>query len=189
VAVLAGIIASALLVWHASYAAFSATTSNAGNSWKAGTVHLSDDAAGTALFSTASANMKPGDTVVNCITVSYTGSLAAAVKLYGSVTAGSPDLGPALSLTVEQVTPAAGGCSSLTATNTVFNGTLEGGTKPFTAYTNYGNGLATTFAPTAASATPQTAMFRFTVTLASTADNSLQGGSAQAAFTWEAQNT
>jgi hypothetical protein len=154
-------------------------------------VALGNDGTGSTLFSAS--NMKPGDTSTHCITVSYTGSLAAAVKLYGSVshTAGTPDLGPYIDLTVTQ---GSGGsfasCTGFTAdasNATVFSGTLDG-TSPFSA-TNWSNGLTTSFAPTASSQTTQSKTFQFTATLDANAPNTVQGGTASASFTWEAQNT
>ena len=54
VAVLAvplGLLGSGALVWQASYAAFTAQTTSPGNSWSTGSVALTDDDAGAAMFS------------------------------------------------------------------------------------------------------------------------------------------
>src|SRR6058998_1719961 len=67
-----------------TWSAFSATTQNSGNSFSAGTVILSDDDSGSAMLSLA--NAKPGDSDTSCIVVTYTGSLAATVRLYGTTT-------------------------------------------------------------------------------------------------------
>ena len=55
-AVPAALMASALVVWQGSYAAFSATTSNAGNNWATGGVSLTDDDAGSARTTTRDAS-------------------------------------------------------------------------------------------------------------------------------------
>src|SRR4051812_44560547 len=72
-----GLIASGALVWNASYAAFTATTVNPGNSWSTGSVALSDSqggsssgATGTALWS-GQTNLIPGSTGTKCIKVTY----------------------------------------------------------------------------------------------------------------------
>ena len=52
---------------------FSATTQNAGNEISTGTVAISDNDAGSALYNITGA--KPGDTVSRCIRTTYTGSL------------------------------------------------------------------------------------------------------------------
>ena len=44
VAPVAGLLAVGLLVWQGSYAAFSATTNNTGDSWATGTLTLQNDA-------------------------------------------------------------------------------------------------------------------------------------------------
>ena len=188
-AVLVGFVASALLVWQASYAAFSATTSNAGNTWSSGTVSLADDDSNSAMF--AAGGLAPGDTSTRCLQVQYTGSLAATVKLYGAVTPGTPDLGPYLQLKVEQGTGGTfAGCTGFTpdaTTPVLFDGTLEGGTTPFAA-ADWSTGLTTAFAPVAGSATAQVYSFRVTTTLDPNAPNAVQGGGVQAQFTWEAQS-
>src|SRR5437764_9711898 len=74
-----GLLGSGLFVWQASYSAFTATTTNGANSWSAGTVTISSSP-GTAMF-TAS-GLKPGNNGTACVKVTYTGSLAAVVKLY-----------------------------------------------------------------------------------------------------------
>jgi len=51
-----GLLASGLVVFKASYSAFSATTTNGANSWSAGTVTISSNP-GTAMFTTT--GLKP----------------------------------------------------------------------------------------------------------------------------------
>ena len=62
------------------YAAFTATTTNTGNTITAGTVNIAQHAGSTTLYSAS--NQGPGATTVGCIRVTYSGSLAASVKLY-----------------------------------------------------------------------------------------------------------
>src|SRR5438128_2039694 len=58
-----GVIAGA--VGFGTFSAFSSTTDNQGNSFAAGTVYISDNDAGSALYNVS--NKKPGDTAQGCI--------------------------------------------------------------------------------------------------------------------------
>src|SRR5215213_2889912 len=97
----------AALVYQASNAAFTASTSTGSNAWNAGNVFVANDSSGAALFNVSA--MKPGTAgtaATKCVVVSYTGSLAANLRLYltgysstprpagppGPLTAGSYDL-------------------------------------------------------------------------------------------------
>ncbi len=82
-----------------TFSAFSATTVNAGNTFDAGTVSISDNDAGTAMYTIA--NATPGTPVVRCITVTYTGSLPASVHLYGSAVGA---IGPFVDLSIDKGT-------------------------------------------------------------------------------------
>lgn len=165
----------------ASRAAFTATTSNAGDSWSAGTVTLTDDDLGAVMFNVT--NMKPGDTSTQCIKVDYDGSLTADVKAYAAI-AGT-GLATYLTTTVEV---GSGGsfasCVGWVANTTPvsFTGTLSAFG---TTHSNFTNGLAG-FAG-AVSGSDRT--YKITVTLPSGTVNAAQGLTATATFTWEAQNT
>lgn len=184
-ALLAGLAGSALIVWQASYSAFSATTSNPTNNWSAGTVALSDDDSNTAMF-TAS-GLKPGSTGTKCIAVTSTGTLPSAVKLYGTSYSGTNVLSQNINLTVVQGT--GGGFASCTGFTplgtgaTVYSGTLAGFAS---AATNFGSGLGT-WAPTGTGS--ETRSFQFTYTVDPATPNTAQGGTAAIGFTWEAQNS
>jgi Camelysin metallo-endopeptidase len=82
---LIGVIAS--VAGLATWSAFSSTTSNANNQFSTGSVTLTDNDSGTAMFNMSGA--RPGDTVSKCITVSYSGTLTSNVRLYGASTAGN----------------------------------------------------------------------------------------------------
>jgi hypothetical protein len=181
---LAGVAASAAVVWHSSYSAFSATTSNPTNNWAAGTVALSDDDSGTAMFTAANAgNLKPGSTGTKCITVTSTGTLASSVKLYGTNFSSASALASNINLTISQGT--GGGfsnCSGFTGA-TVYSGTLAGFASTAT---NYASGVGT-WTPTGTP--PESRTFQFSWTVDPNTPNSAQGGSAALGFTWEAQNS
>jgi hypothetical protein len=168
-------------------AAFTATTSNPGNTIEAGTVAIGDSDAGTGQLYNA-LNQKPGSgngPTARCIRVSYSGSLASAVKLYRSaVTNGS-----AFRLTVERGSglsaPAANmNCTGFTASSTPFDNTLD----QFP--TTYAAGIDGK-AGGAAWSTGNTEDYRFTIYTVDDATpnahtSALDSGSHS--FTWEAQN-
>jgi hypothetical protein len=179
-AILALVLVSVLTV-RASSAAFSDTTDNSANTWSAGTVTLTDDDGGaTAMYSAT--NMKPGDGSTECITVTYSGTLDASVKVFGAVTAGT-GLEDYLDLTVRRGSGGLfGDCTGFTSAEVVYTGTLGGFV---TAHTNFATG-AGSWTPTGGGADDDMT-YEFSVTLQ---DNSAaQGLSATATITWEAQNT
>jgi hypothetical protein len=73
-----------LLLSASTFSAFSGATGNPANTLSAGTVSLTDNDAGAAMF--ALGNLKPGDTDSGCLQVTYTGSLPALVRLSGTTT-------------------------------------------------------------------------------------------------------
>jgi hypothetical protein len=181
----AGVAASAAVIWQASYSAFSATTANPTNNWAAGNIALSDDDTNTAMFNAS--NLKPTSTGTKCIAVTSTGSLASTVKLYGTTYSTTNALASSLNLTVTQGTGGGfGSCTGFTPLGTgssVYSGTLSAFAA---AETNFGNGLGT-WAPTGIGS--ETRVFQFTYTLDPNTPNTAQSGTAAIGFTWEAQNS
>jgi hypothetical protein len=181
VAPVAAFVLVGALVIVGSRAAFTATTANAGDTWTAGSVVLSDDDSNSAMFSATA--MKPGDTSTHCIVVTYSGTLAAqAVELYATV--GGTGLASDLNAVVAVGTGGSfADCTGFTATSTLYTGTLA----DFgTTYADWASGLSTGWSPTGASS--ETRTFQFTVSLPSGTGNAAQGLNASATFTWEAQN-
>ncbi len=176
-------VASGAMVWHASYSAFSATTTNPTSNWAAGTVALSDDDSNTALFNAS--NLKPGSTGSKCIAVTSTGSLPSAVKLYGTSYATTNALSTYLTVTVDEGTGGsfAGGCTGFSSSAQIYNGTLAGFG---TGKTNYATGVGN-WAPTGTAS--ETKVYKVTYTLSSSTPDTAQGGTAALGFTWEAQNS
>lgn len=178
-----------LLAGAGSYAVFTATTGNTGNSFASGTVAIQDNDANTAML--ALANAKPGDADTSCIRIEYTGSLDSTVRLYGSV---SGSLASYVTLTVTRGTdssPSFDSCANFTpdATNYIGagNGVVYSG--PLSSFpASYAAGIVD---PTSGS--PETwsqseaHSYRFVVTLQD--DNAAQGLTGNASFTWEARNT
>ena len=171
----AAFLASAGLVWQASYSAFSATTTNASNNWATASVTLTDDDANSAMFNAT--GLQGGSTGSKCIVVTYGSASPATVKLYGTATG---TLGSYLDITIEE---GSGGtfadCTGFTSGGTIFTGTLAGFA---TGSSSFATGVGT-FAPTGSG---QSKTYKITYTVQS--DNAAQGTSASATFTWEAQS-
>lgn len=169
------------------FSAFSSTTSNPNNSFAAGSVTISDNDGGTALYSVSA--RKPNDSVSRCIRVTYTGTLASTVKLYRSAFTGGTGLDPYVNITVERadsgtVTDYAT-CAGFDATPTTeYSGTLAALGTSFT------DGAAVTLEDAAGGAVwDLNDAVDYKVT-ASLADNNAGNGLATGthAFTWEARN-
>lgn len=177
----------ATITW--THSAFTATTANAGNTLAAGTVSLSDDDSGTAMLSLAAA--KPGDTDTACIQVSYTGSLPAWVKLYGTTTGSGLDAYLNVTVTRGTLSPASfDSCAGFSADATDYNGLGNG-----VVYSGTLSAYPKTWAAGQADpklsgletwTTGEAHAYRFALTVNDT--NSAQGLDATEAFTWEARS-
>ncbi len=184
------VIISGALVWNSTYAAFTAQISNSGNSWSTGSVVLTGDdgsssvtgSVGTALFSAA--GLTPGSTATNCVRVSYSGTLAAAVKMYvapGGLT-GSAPLAGQITLTVNEGTGGVfNNCTGFVSSGTIYSGTLA---NLAATRTDFASGAGSWAPPGAQSRT-----YQVTYTLSASAPNSVQSSTAGAVVTWEADNT
>ena len=169
------------LVWHSAYAGFTDRTSSAAlPTVGTATLGLSDDDAGSRLF-TAS-GLKPGATGNRCIKVSSTSSLPTTVRLYGTGRSATNGMSTYLTLKVELGTGgSASSCSGFTATSTPYSGSLGG--FPTDSYAA-GVGPWTTVVR---SNPNDSRVYRITWTLRSDAPTSVQGGTATMTFVWEAQ--
>ena len=165
-----------VLIVSSSQAAFSDTTDNTANTFATGSVVITDDDAGSALFGVS--GMSPGTPLVGCITVTYSGTLTPAdVRLYGT---SSGVLADYLDTTIEVGNGGSyGSCAGFVPASTLFSGTL---TNFSTAHTNWGTGLAGFTATT----NPTSRTLRFTVDVQNVP--AAQGQSASAAFSFEAQD-
>jgi hypothetical protein len=168
-----------------TFSAFSATTTNSGNSVSSGTVKIDQHTGATSLY--VANNKAPGQSVQGCVRVTYSGSLtASAVKLYASsgITNGAN-----YNLTVERgsgLTTLDNSmyCAGFSASSTAFNNTLD----QFP--TSYASGIDGKSAA-ATWAQNDSVDYRFTITVfddptpnAHTTANS----SGNHSFTWEAHS-
>ena len=165
-----------------AFSAFKATTTNSGNTITSGTVSVSDNDSGSAMFSLS--GMKPSDpAAVRCITVTYGGSLDANLRLYGAATG---SLAQYVNLTIEKGTQTGGSgltCGTYTSQATLYSGTVNGFA---TANNNYANGLVAFPGAATKWVTNDTLVYRVTVSLQN--NNAAQGLNSTAGFTWEARN-
>jgi hypothetical protein len=121
---------TSILTMTVSSASFTATTPNPGNRWSGGTILLAGDNSGSAIFTTGAvgANQKsgakllPGESMVNCVKVSYSGNVSSAVTLYTSAVSetapGGTGLLDYLHVKVEEGTAGAFGCAGFGGTVT-----------------------------------------------------------------------
>lgn len=190
-AVLVAVLGSGLIVWSASDAAFSATTTTPAARWAAGSVELTDDDGGTALFTAA--GLKPGRSIVNCVAVTYAGSVPAGVRLYATTTAATPGSGgtgllPHVHVKVEEGTSGAYGCGGFSAPTTVW----DAATHPGAAGDLLGD-FPAGYAAGVPSALPSwttgdVRVYRLTLTVDGAIPDTAQGAAATVAFTWQAQS-
>lgn len=173
-----GIAAVGVLLVQGSSAAFTASTDSQGNVVESGTVVLTNDGAGTAMFNVG--NLNGGQTVTRCINVAYDGSLTSDIKLHG-VTSG--ELAGGLATTVEVGSGAAGG-ASFGCTGFVAGGAalFSGSLADFgTSHGSYATGIGG-FANATEGASKS---YKITMTVSNAAQ--YQGKGAGVDFTWEAQ--
>jgi predicted ribosomally synthesized peptide with SipW-like signal peptide len=167
-----------------TFAAFTSSTTNTGNSFDAGTVYVRDDDGAGVLWNVS--NQRPSSAaVVRCIRVTYDGSLDATVKLYASNASAAVDR--YIDVTIEKGSmpgsTAFPTCTGFSSETTIFNSTLDNFK---TNNSNFSNGISSF--PGAASrwVAGDSVVYRFTTSLAN--NYAAQGLTSSAGFTWEAQN-
>jgi predicted ribosomally synthesized peptide with SipW-like signal peptide len=184
-AVIIALVLSGAAVLSTSRAAFTDTTSNEGNEFAAGDVILNDDDGITGVMFNVD-DMAPGDSVTNCIEVSYEGSIdPGLVKLYSGLYVDGGDLDDNLDVVIQE---GDGGvfddCSGFTSTANIFNNTLTN----FDTRTTYGTGVGT-WDPGVGSVTPVVKSYRIAVTMNSLTPNAVQGDTVTGLeFVWEVQS-
>ena len=166
------------------FAAFTATTANSGNTISSGSVEISQHPGAVTLYNVT--NQAPGNATAKCVRISYTGSLAASVKLY--VSSGITN-GTFYNLKVERgsgMTTLDGtmSCAGFASSSTPYDGALG------SFATTYAGGVDGK-AAAAAWAQNDTVDYRFTITQnddpTANAHTSATSSGAHT-FTWEARN-
>ena len=175
----------------ATWSSFAQTTANPSNSFSAGTVAISDNDAGTTLSIPA---LSPGVSSSGCIKVTYTGSLASAVRMYASTTGA---LAQYLNLTITrgtQTSPTFPSCTGFSADSAnyigagagvMYSGTLS---NLASSYTNFASGLVDAPGSPQSWSGGSAHSYMLTVSLPAGMPSAAQGLSSTATFTWEAQN-
>jgi hypothetical protein len=177
VAVVGGLLA------FGAFSVFTSQADNPGNNVTAGSVTLTDNDSGTALYNLT--NAKPGDTSgAKCINVSYSG-LDADVKLYTPSAIGA--LGPYVNLKIEagtQALPSFPSCTGFTAETTLYDGALSSFPTTYAGgISDYPGLVATKWA------SGDSVVYRVTATFSSSAPDSAQGGTTGShTLRWEAHN-
>jgi hypothetical protein len=174
-----------------SWAAFRATAPNSGDAIAAGTVALTDNDSGSAMFSLS--GLKAYDTSTKCIKVTNSGSLASQVRLYGS-TSGT-GLDRYLSVVVTRGTystdPGFSSCSNFVPDS----GTYVSGQSPGVIYSGTLQSFPTSYAagindPPSGSVEDwvpnESHVYKIEVTVGD--QDSAASKNATQTFTWEARN-
>ena len=177
--VVAGIVGASVMTLRTSNALFTATTANGTNTFGTGSVAITDNDSGTALFTVT--GMKPGSTGQACIKVTYSGTLASTVKVYGTGETATNSLDTYLTFSIDEGSSGATtfpSCTGFVLSANVYNSTLNLIASTFG--TGYGS-----WAPTGTASRD----YRVTYTLSSSAPNSTMNSSASVTLTWEAQNS
>lgn len=162
-----------------TYAAFTDTTANTGNTFTAGDLEITDDDGGSAMFSLADPKLGPGDAITSrCINVTNNGTLPFdSVAFYGAV--GGTGLQSELQVDIDRGSGAAGGtsfsCTGFTKADDLYAGALTGF-----------NGSASPISDTAGWGVGATKSYRIAGTLLGTAPQSAEGKDATVTLTWDA---
>lgn len=190
IAGLASLLVVSAVVLQVSDAAFADTTMVAGSTWAAGTVSIVDSDGDAAMF--GSGPWRPGQSQVECLEVTYTGSVAPSspVTLSAEVTelvVAGDGLGNDIAVTVD-LAPPGQSCAAWVDAGTyrVFSGTLASMTVPG----------STSWIPTLPADEHVDGVgdgdvmraFWVTATLDADVDDSAQGEGASAAFLWGVTN-
>jgi hypothetical protein len=161
-----------------TYSAFTDTTSASGSTFSSGTVHVTNDAAGSTLF--ALTGLVPGSTSVKCINVTNSGDVPFHDVTLAATAAGA--LGAALNVTIDKGTGAAGGASGSCTS-------FVQGTAGFVS--GLLNALPTSAAPAddpSTWAVGEVRSYRVTVRLDPLAASTFQGKTASLDLTWTASS-
>ncbi|GAA1182051.1 hypothetical protein GCM10009654_44120 [Streptomyces hebeiensis] len=175
-----GLLLSGALVWGATNADWSGTSSNSGNTWVAGSMGLANDSK-VPMFHID--DMRPGDAGSNCTTVTSNADFPTALKLYSNAPNWPNNFQSFINLEIEVGSGGTfGNCKGFTPHKTAFDGTLD----QFVAlHTDFRTGVGPWILP---GKPPNSLSFRFSWRFSPSAPNSSQGAATnEASFTWEAR--
>jgi hypothetical protein len=167
-----GLLIAAVIILIVSRTTFTAQTTTEPNTWSTGNVVLTNDHAGSDVFTAQ--NIKPGDDGAHEVQVTYEGTLTSDIRMFGQNSTGSPGLAGYIHILITS-----GTTSGATATP-VYNGTLAG------LEGDWSTGHGSWTAPRG-DTTPQVRYYNIEWTLDPATPNSMQGQTATTVFTWEAR--
>jgi hypothetical protein len=189
-ALLSALIVGALgsLVALGVFGLFSATTQNSGNEISTGTVALTDNDSGSALFNITGA--KPGDSWTRCIKISYNGTLPANVHMYPQNQPGP--LAPYLDAVATKGTQSSStfpDCTGFVHDTDANNGVFFVGLLAAAPTGSYDAGIPINPGSQTQWNPGDSLVIKVTLTLQSTAPDSVQGVTAgNQTIVWEARN-
>jgi hypothetical protein len=163
-------------------AAISDTTDNPGNQFNAGAIDLVDNDAGSYMYQVN--NVQPGDSISQCIRVSYTGTLDSTVGLFMSTPIDA--LGPYVDMTVDAGTQASSSfpsCTGFTSSRNLYTGTLSAFQ---TTHPDAAHGLGYSPNDPAPWTDGDSVVYRVTLTLQNTARNPGEDFSGTHTYSWQA---
>jgi hypothetical protein len=182
-AVVVGVMGSFVAV--GVFGLFSATTQNSGNEISSGTVALSDNDAGSSLFSITGA--QPGQTWSRCIKVTYHGTVPADVHLYMQNTSGP--LANYVNIEIAQGTQTSSTFPDCTGFTPDSTGVIFSGPAYSAVQGSWDYGLPVTPVGDPAWDEGESLVFRFTATLDPATPDSMQNSSiGTSTLVWEARN-
>lgn len=181
------VLLAGLMVWQGTNAAFSAQTQNGNNTWGTGSVSISNNSNGTAMFTLP--RVVPGQSGRNCILVTATPNVPGKVRTYVQ---GLQDGGLAnyVSVTMEKGTGNGlfGDCTGFSADEqATASKTL---TEAAAGYNSYANGVLEWIVPAGTSTEMYQISWTFdTSALTQAQVDGLQGQGAIVNIVWELQNS
>jgi hypothetical protein len=181
------VLLAGLMVWQGSNAAFSADTRNTGNSWETGSVKITDDDGGAAMFQIQ--NVVPMASGEKCIAVTATTDVAGTIKFYvGDLAADG--LEPYVKVTVAQGTGGSfSSCDTFAADQTEASQSLVAIAAAHSSWATAILPWTTAGVPTGDTKTYMISWVFDTSTLTQTQIDALQGKAASINFEWELQNS
>ena len=177
-----GMLIAAGTVWQASHASLEETVTNRGNSWQSGTVAVTADDPGVAVFDGYGTDLAPGTGPATCIEVTYAGDVAGDGRLYlARLNDHGQELDTLLTMRIELGSGSS--CATPGTWTQLGDMTLRATAE---AAGTWATGLTPgTWMPSGDS--PETRPYRFTPTVAG--DNAAQGDDVQFDLVWEARST
>jgi hypothetical protein len=178
------VLLAGLMVWQGSNAAFTADTRNTGNSWETGSVSISDDDGGAAMFQIQ--NVGPMASGNKCIAVTASTSMPSAIKFYvGDLAADG--LEPYVKVTVAQGTGGSfSSCTGFVADQTEASQSLA---QIDADHSSWATAILPWTTSVGATKTYRIDWVFDTSSLTQTQIDALQGRAASINFEWELQNS